>query len=624
MASADEYAAWIVANKDKQGTPEFATVAQAYQLAKSESTKAPTEPYDPSMGGGSLSIGPWDTGIPTPQWVDRILSGAGKAFNDTGLRAKQLATFNSPEAQMAIDQAKMRDAPLMNAGMGITGNIVGNLAQIVGPSAGLGAAGLAARAPMLTRAGASLIAPKSIWGAAAQGAGMGALEPVPSGGSTTGNMMIGAAGGAAIPTAIAGGGLLKDLVAPFTKGGQQSLAARTLERFASDPNAIANANPASIVPGSIPTLAETTQDVGLAQLQRSLRNNPDANAAITGRMLANQDARLGALQGIAGDPGQREFFAASRKTSADDLYKQAFAESPQMTPWIKGQITQLQKRPAFNNAFDRAAVLAADNGIELNPQNAVQVLHWTKMALDEEISKGVRSGANISGVMDTKRKLLSVIESKDVSPPYAEARQTFAAMSRPINQMDIGQYLMNKLQPALSEFGEGGRMTPSAYANAVRNADQTARAAIPKFAGAKMENILDPAQFQTVQNIARDLGRSANAQQLGMAPGSPTAQNLVGQDILRQTLGPLGLPKGWAEATLPNQLLKATNLAYSGSQERVMGLLGKLMLDPEEAKKQLLKELDRQARANSRNQYVPYSVAPGGAGLLGSGLLAPQ
>jgi len=40
MATADEYAAWIVQNSAKRGTPEFNTVAQAYQLAKSEETTA--------------------------------------------------------------------------------------------------------------------------------------------------------------------------------------------------------------------------------------------------------------------------------------------------------------------------------------------------------------------------------------------------------------------------------------------------------------------------------------------------------------------------------------------------------------------------------------------------------
>ena len=34
MATAEQYAAWIVQNKAKQGTPEFETVAQAYEVAK--------------------------------------------------------------------------------------------------------------------------------------------------------------------------------------------------------------------------------------------------------------------------------------------------------------------------------------------------------------------------------------------------------------------------------------------------------------------------------------------------------------------------------------------------------------------------------------------------------------
>ena len=37
MASAEDYAAWIVANADKQGTPEFDTVQKAYEEAKSQS-----------------------------------------------------------------------------------------------------------------------------------------------------------------------------------------------------------------------------------------------------------------------------------------------------------------------------------------------------------------------------------------------------------------------------------------------------------------------------------------------------------------------------------------------------------------------------------------------------------
>lgn len=47
MASAEEYASWIVANPDKRGTPEFETVARAYQLARTSAPKQAT-PEDPT------------------------------------------------------------------------------------------------------------------------------------------------------------------------------------------------------------------------------------------------------------------------------------------------------------------------------------------------------------------------------------------------------------------------------------------------------------------------------------------------------------------------------------------------------------------------------------------------
>jgi hypothetical protein len=50
MATADEYAAWIVANKDKKGTPQFETVRQAYQEALSEEQQLLQEP-ETTMGG---------------------------------------------------------------------------------------------------------------------------------------------------------------------------------------------------------------------------------------------------------------------------------------------------------------------------------------------------------------------------------------------------------------------------------------------------------------------------------------------------------------------------------------------------------------------------------------------
>jgi len=58
MATADEYAAWIVANQDKKDTPEFGTVAEAYKLAKAEINAPVSEqPKESASGGIGRQVG---------------------------------------------------------------------------------------------------------------------------------------------------------------------------------------------------------------------------------------------------------------------------------------------------------------------------------------------------------------------------------------------------------------------------------------------------------------------------------------------------------------------------------------------------------------------------------------
>lgn len=67
MATAEEYATWIVQNRSKQGTPEFETVAQAYQIAKSQQnvaqTAMATTPVPAPSGLGEQLIGAGETGL---------------------------------------------------------------------------------------------------------------------------------------------------------------------------------------------------------------------------------------------------------------------------------------------------------------------------------------------------------------------------------------------------------------------------------------------------------------------------------------------------------------------------------------------------------------------------------
>ena len=114
MATADEYAAWIVKNSAKRGTPEFETVAQAYQIAKAEETTARTQqqlapaPQPPSaldqlIGAGetALTLGTALTGGTLGTIV-----GTGKGLTQQILSGE----FGTPEAVREIEKAAVEGA----------------------------------------------------------------------------------------------------------------------------------------------------------------------------------------------------------------------------------------------------------------------------------------------------------------------------------------------------------------------------------------------------------------------------------------------------------------------------------------------------------------------------------
>lgn len=144
--------------------------------------------------------------------------GMGKSIYDTGRGLKQIglqvADYVAPHQanvadtiagrdpsraaayQAEIDEARRLDAPLMETGRGVAGNITGHVLQAVAPGGALTAAGKAKGATNLVRAGAALSAPKTILGSAAQGAALAGIQPVATGESRAQNAAVGAAFGA--------------------------------------------------------------------------------------------------------------------------------------------------------------------------------------------------------------------------------------------------------------------------------------------------------------------------------------------------------------------------------------------------------------------------------------------
>ena len=109
MATADEYAAWIVKNSAKRGTPEFDTVAKAYELAKGEETTAtfqqqnapaPQQPgiMDQIVGAGETAL---TLGTGAVGGTLGTLAGTLQGLSQQILSGQ----FGTPEAVRAVEKA---------------------------------------------------------------------------------------------------------------------------------------------------------------------------------------------------------------------------------------------------------------------------------------------------------------------------------------------------------------------------------------------------------------------------------------------------------------------------------------------------------------------------------------
>lgn len=157
MATTDEYAAWIVKNADKRGTPQFDVVTKAYAAAKASASDPLS---NPNMATEGMS------------GAQKFFAGVGKTGYDFARGAGQLMGFVS---QDEIDSIKSRDTPLMKTGAGFAGNLAGNIVATL---------------PIMAVPGVNTMV-----GAGLSGAALGGLTPVATGEDRATNIALGAGGG---------------------------------------------------------------------------------------------------------------------------------------------------------------------------------------------------------------------------------------------------------------------------------------------------------------------------------------------------------------------------------------------------------------------------------------------
>lgn len=381
-------------------------------------------------------------------------------------------------------------------------------------------------------------------------------------------MAVGAPAGALVGRGLLGGARLigsglnkaKNVIDPWLPGGINRAVARTANAAAGpDKQAIIAALKANqqIVPGSAPTAGQAAAQVGRAEfsgLQEVVKGRlPTEYDQIT---QAQNAARVNALRTVGKNKAALDAATANRSSTAAQNYGaagQQLVKSDEI-------LATLMQRPSMEKILSRAKDLAKEQGQPFRfgkdiPEQTVtgsivgesgtpltsttipasraeypvDSLHYIKMAMDDLIKNPERFGigaAEARAIAGTQKQFVEWLGNK--SPAYDLARSTFAAQSKPINQMEVGQYLEGKLTPALNDQGASGSQRAAAYAQALRDAPGTLKRATGQPRYDELSQVLNTTQMGTVESVGQDLARNATHERLAKA-GAEKSGEIVGQ-----------------------------------------------------------------------------------------------
>lgn len=590
MANARQYADWLVNNQDKRDTPEFQSVARAYAVAKSQLQKVETKSaadYPPTEGG-----------------LSDVAAGLGKTVAGLGRGTRQLLGIGDQAAlQSTIDESRRLDAPLSRSAGGFAGQMIGQVGAAMAPGAAL--TRLGAISPALPALGTRLLsAPPTLGSAmtqAGQGAVLGGLQDVATGESRGRNVSLGAVAGAGVPLIGIGAGAIKAGAQPLYSGGRDVIAGRAMRRVAGEnvDDVIRNLERSrALIPGSQPTAAEVAGSPGIAALQRAAAAvDPEAYGI---RVAQQNEARVGALQGLAGTGGRLTAAEQARGAATGPMYKAAVEETiaPELAASMKPQIDNLLSRPSMGKAVNRAKEIFGEESIVLSGGGSVRGLQYTKQALDDIIEKASSPASSIGknelrALQQTRGDLISVLE--ELSPKLRQADVAYANLSRPINQMQIAEELSKRSTNPLT-----GNLQPQAFA---RNLNDDLAASVTGRSAATLKSTMDPQQIGLLGNIRSDLARSVAARDLGRGAGSDTMQKLSMTNVMEQSGVPLGL------LNLPG-VGRAGNWVYQNTDDLIKQRLAQGLLNPQEAAK-LMREAAVNPNSAAALDYLRRVSAPG-------------
>lgn len=421
---------------------------------------------------------------------------------------------------------------------------------------------------------------KNIIGNTALGAASVAASPE----ATTGDIGFGAALGATLPVVgnVLGAGAnklyqgTKSTIEPFYEAGRERILGRALREAAGGESdkAIANLRGYKPVGGTQLTAGEVAQVPSLAATQRSvMATSPEATNLATARQTANAQARTEALENIASDTRFNKY-SDLRNTLGDELYTPALNTAMDfgtLSKPMQKQVESLANTPAIKRAMEQAKENALNKNIDIgDPRGSLRGLHETKMALDREI-KAVRAklerdkagstSAELDGLKAAKDRLLGFIET--VSPEYKTARETYARLSKPVEQLEKIRGLAEKAVNPKDQQIYAGRF-------------------FNQLEALKKEGVLSARQIQRLEAIADDLRKADFGQTAGRGVGSDTVQKLAYTNMLKQAGIPSMLQNIPAGQVLGNVVGRAGDVLYGSANRQLTSQLAEALMNPAE------------------------------------------
>lgn len=366
-----------------------------------------------------------------------------------------------------------------------------------------------------------------------------------------------------------------------------------------------------LVPGAVPTAGVAAVPAGApryAALQEEVQKALPAE--YYAREAQQNAARLGSVRTIGEDEAALAAARGARAGVTEPLYKAAReGKVPVDTSPVLDRIDDLiAKNPGNPELLTemqriRKGLVIPETKMtpELARTKAEEVassLDGIKAALAKEENKF------ISGELTDIKNMLT-----DAIPGMKTAQETFKAMSKPVNKMEVGQYLEGKLASPLADE----TLRPGVFATALENAPATIKRAtgMPRFQS--LTQVLEPADVAKLEAIRDDLARSAEfIKQARTGRGAG--------DIIPAT----------GEARLPNMMSRVASVANNimvklqGKIDRKVAIeLATEMLDPKLAADAMEKALAFQAKQAGRRAGVERAGAFANQLALTAGAAAP-